>query len=91
METKVAALRCLRMTYNDAPMAGSSRAPKDGDKCALCGEGSLSVSSSGRNLVCPVCGRVALSVGLKRPSSGAWTRKRKLENRQNGGAKVKEP
>jgi tRNA(Ile2) C34 agmatinyltransferase TiaS len=38
----------------------NQHAPMEGDKCPLCGEGTLAVSSSGRNLVCPKCGRIAM-------------------------------
>jgi ribosomal protein S27AE len=46
--------------YNSDAMTKTNEPPKDGDKCPLCGEGVLAVSSSGRNLVCPKCGRVMI-------------------------------
>jgi predicted RNA-binding Zn-ribbon protein involved in translation (DUF1610 family) len=49
----------ISKAYNSDTMTKTKQVAKEGDKCLLCGEGTLAVSSSGRNLVCPKCGRIA--------------------------------
>ncbi len=53
--------------YNHSAVAKMAQAAKEGDKCPLCGEGELVVSTSGKNLVCPKCGRIVTLIGKQMP------------------------
>jgi hypothetical protein len=53
--------------YNVLTMSAKKNAPKTGDKCPFCKEGTPVISPSGKYLLCPKCGRVIVAPELKSP------------------------